>query len=112
MNYGAGRPARIDGAVRGHVAVEVEARVPKQIRGQVLDLIFHDLSLKQLVLKRTQLANPAATGDRCRHALARFVKPENFRVILLDSDGHAPRLESDANLVARSLRDLGVELKH
>ncbi len=111
VDYGAGRPARIDGAVGGHVAVEVEARVPKQIRGAVLDLVFHPLPLKLLVLMRTQLANPGATADQCRHALARFVKPENFRVILLDGNGHAPRLESDVDLAARSLRELGVELK-
>ncbi len=111
VDYGAGRPARIDGAVGGQVAVEVEARVPKQIRGAVLDLIFHSFPLKLLVLMRAQLSNPEATASQCRNALGRFVKPACFRVILLDGDGHAPRLESDADLAARSLRELGVELE-
>ncbi len=56
----------------------------------------------------TQLANSAATADQCQNALARFVKPDRFRVILLDGDGHAPQLESDADLVrARTVRRSG-----
>ena len=41
VNYGAGGGGRIDGVVGGSIAVEVESRVSKQIRGAVLDLICH-----------------------------------------------------------------------
>jgi hypothetical protein len=38
IDYHAGRPARIDGTVGTQVAVEVESRTAKQVRGAVLDL--------------------------------------------------------------------------
>ncbi len=38
VDYGAGMPARINGTVSGQVAVEVESRTAKRVRGAVLDL--------------------------------------------------------------------------
>ena len=38
VDYGSGQPERIDGTVGGNIAVEVESRVSKEIRGSVLDL--------------------------------------------------------------------------
>jgi hypothetical protein len=40
VDYGAGQGARIDGTV-GDIAVGIESRVAKQVRGAVLDLICH-----------------------------------------------------------------------
>lgn len=46
VDYGAGRGAQIDGVVDGKIAVEIESRVSKQIRGAVLDLICHHCAKK------------------------------------------------------------------
>jgi hypothetical protein len=40
--------ARIDGTVAGMVAVEIKSRVPKQVRGALLDLIMHSFTKKLL----------------------------------------------------------------
>lgn len=49
VDYVAGG-ARIDGAVAGTVAVEIESRPPKQVCGAVLDLLCHPFRKKLLVL--------------------------------------------------------------
>ena len=38
IDYGAGQAARIDGTVGDSIAVELESRVSKQVRGAVMDL--------------------------------------------------------------------------
>lgn len=50
IDYGVGGPARIDGAIGDEVAVEIESRVSKQVRGAVLDLVCHRCPKKLLVL--------------------------------------------------------------
>jgi hypothetical protein len=52
-SYGYGK-AIIDGTIDGVIAVEVESRTPKQIRGAVLDLLLHQYKKKLLLLVRTQ----------------------------------------------------------
>ena len=68
IDYGAGLPARIDGAINGTIAVEVESRTSKQIRGAVLDLIFHRYPKKLLILFRAQ---PSPNHRRCVYKWAR-----------------------------------------
>ena len=41
VDYGTTSPARIDGVFGGRIAIEVEARTGKQVRGAVLDLVCH-----------------------------------------------------------------------
>ena len=93
--YGAGQPARIDGCVGGLVAVEVEARVSKQVRGAVLDLICHACPKKLLALIPANM-NPVTTMEQCRNILARFCPKDCFRVVVLNGSGENPRLEEDA----------------
>ncbi len=107
VDLGAGRPARIDGTVGHDIAVEVESRVSKQVRGAVLDLIFHRHPKKLLVLLPVHMTDAATTAEQCRYILARFVDVHNFRVIVLEGHGTAPQVESDAALVKAALRELG-----
>ena len=107
IDYGAGQPARIDGTVGDMVAVEVESRVSKQVRGAVLDLICHSYPKKLLVLLPVHMGNPAVTAAQCRNILGRFCPEDCFRVAVLNGSGENPRLDDDAAIVAAALKDLG-----
>ncbi len=107
VDYGAGRPARIDGTVAGNIAVEIESRTSKQVRGAVLGLIFHPFPKKLLVLIPMYMADCDVCGDQCRVALARFVKGEDFRVVVLSGTGADSVQDADAEIVRATLLELG-----
>jgi len=65
INYSAGRPARIDGTVGADLAVEIESRVAKQVRGAVLDLIFHPYPKKLLVLLPVHMTDAVVAAELC-----------------------------------------------
>lgn len=92
------------------MAVEVESRVSKQVRGAVLDLVCHQYPKKLLVLLPVHMNNVEITADQCRSIFRRFVAPENFKVVVLSGDGEIPRLEEDAVRVREALRALGCAL--
>lgn len=101
--------ATIDGVVGNAIAIEIESRVPKQIRGAVLDLICHDCPKKLLVLVPVHMSNPTLCSEQCRHILGRFLKPENYRVVLLTGSGFGQALEGDADRVRMALGELGFD---
>jgi hypothetical protein len=107
VDYGAGQSARLDGTVGDQIAVEIESRTSKQIRGAVLDLIFHPYAKKLLILLPVHMGNCEITADQCRHALSRFIKTEDFRVITLSGSGNHAMLEADSTKVKRALLELG-----
>ena len=108
IDYGAGDPARIDGTVSGKVAVELESRTSKQVRGAVLDLLCHEYSKKLLLILPVHMSNPEDTAIQCRNILRRFVSPEDFRVVVLSGDGSNQKLRQDANATRAALQELGV----
>jgi hypothetical protein len=107
VDYAAGRPARIDGTVAGNIAVEIESRVNKQIRGAVLDLICHRYPKKLLVLLPVHMSDAETTASQCRHIMSRFVQPSDFRVVVLDGSGNGAEVTSDARRIVEALRELG-----
>lgn len=107
VDYGAGQPARIDGAVAGQVAVEIESRVSKQVRGALMDLIFHPFPKKLVVLVPVHMSNPETTAKQCQFIMRRFSRETDFRVVLLMGSGIAPRLDTDSDTVRTALRELG-----
>ena len=107
IDYGAGKPARIDGTIGESIAVEVESRVAKQIRGAVLDLICHRNPKKLLVILPVHASNPEIAAEQCRNALARFVRKTDFRVVVTKGSGDNPALEKDVEKVGNTLRELG-----
>jgi hypothetical protein len=106
IDYGAGQPARIDGTIGETIAVEIESRVSKQVRGAVLDLICHPYPKKLLVLLPVHMSNPAVTAAQCRTILGRFCAPDFFHVIVLKGSGDNPQLEEDVTLLLAGLRQL------
>lgn len=107
VDYGAGQPARIDGAVGGNVAIEIESRTSKQIRGAVLDLICHRYPKKLLLILPVHMSNPEIAAEQCRVAMGRFVDAGNFRVLVLKGHGGDPKMTTDVAKVRRTLSELG-----
>jgi hypothetical protein len=93
----------IDGAVAGSIAVEIESRVSKQVRGAVLDLLMHRLPKKLLVLLDVHQNNVNLTAEQCRFALARFLTVDSYAVIILRGSGSLEDAESDAEIVRNAL---------
>ena len=109
IDYGTEFPARIDGAVGGSIAIEIESRTGKQVRGAVLDLICHSYPKKLLVLLPVHMSNPVVIAEQCRNILAKFHSAEDFRVIVLDGHGHDPKPRRDVRAVVQALRALGFQ---
>lgn len=101
--------ARIDGVVGGRIAVEVESRVSKQVRGAVLDLICHAYPKKLLALLPVHMSNPKLCREQCQSIFARFLEQSDYRVVVLKGTGRCPALDDDARTVAAALRDLGFD---
>jgi hypothetical protein len=110
--YHAGHAARIDGVVDRNIAVEVESRVSKQVRGAVLDLLFHSCPKKLLILLPVHMSDVQATAAQCRYILSRWVNPADFRVVTLSGTGSAPELDTDIVTVQNALRELGFSIDH
>ncbi len=106
INYGSGLPARIDGTIFGNIAVEVESRTSKQVRGAVLDLICHPFPKKLLVLLPVHMSNPEITKTQCQYILSRFISNANFRVVLFDGSAAKPSFDEDVKKVASVVKEL------
>jgi hypothetical protein len=107
VDFGAGEPGRIDGTIGGQIAVEIESRVSKQVRGAVLDLVLHPYEKKLLILMPVHMTNPVATRDQCRNILARLLKASTFEVVLISGSGDQPNEAVDLDLIREALRNLG-----
>lgn len=107
VDYGAGKPAQIDGTVAGRVAVEVDSRTAKQVRGAVLDLLCHRYPKKLLLILPVHMPNAETTARQCRTALQKFLPESDFRVVVLRGHGSNPKPTEDVSLVKSALRQLG-----
>ena len=110
LDFGAGRPGRIDGTFDDQVAIEVESRVSKQVRGAVLDLILHPYPKKLLLLLPAHMTDAIVTKHQCERIFQRFLPTGNFRVIVLSGTGDSCNEAEDAKLTALALRELGANL--
>ena len=107
VDYGTEQPARIDGAINGKIAVEIESRTSKQVRGAVLDLICHRYQKKLLLLLPVHMSNVETTAEQCRTAMGRFCDPKNFKVVVLAGCGNNPKQKTDVKRVRNALSSLG-----
>jgi hypothetical protein len=106
VDYGNSK-AIIDGVVDKNIAVEIESRVSKQIRGAVLDLICHPCPKKLLVILPVHANNPQEAAEQCKFILERFILKENFRVVLAKGTGDFNRFSEDSLLIRSALAGLG-----
>lgn len=100
-----GGGARIDGTVAGLVAVEIESRVPKQVRGALVDLVMHPYPKKLLLLLPVYTGNPKTAVNQTRIILGPFLEPAAFRVVCVTED-----LDESIRAIQSALGDLGVEV--
>ena len=107
VDYGAGKPAKIDGTVAGRVAVEIDSRTAKQVRGAVLDLLCHTYPKKLLLILPVYMPNAEITARQCRTILQKFLSESDFRVVVLRGHGSNPKPTEDVSLVRSALRQLG-----
>jgi hypothetical protein len=98
--------ARIDGVVGDSIAVEIESRTPKQIRGAVLDLIFHPYPRKLLLIIAGHQNDARQAANQCRYILREEIGDENFQVVLLAGNGRKAE-QIDVTLVREALQKLG-----
>ena len=106
IDYGVGSPARIDGTIGQEIAVEIESRVSKQVRGAVLDLICHKYKKKLLVLLPVHMSNPETTADQCRYIFGRFLDRKDYHVVVLEGDGDNPQETTDIKIVQGAIQKL------
>ena len=102
--------AHIDGTVGSSIAVEIESRTGKQVRGAILDLILHAYPKKLLILVPMWIGKYQV--QECEFILKRFVDPNDFRVVLLHGTGDNYDIESDVPKIRDALQALGWETSH
>jgi hypothetical protein len=106
VDLGGGRVARIDGALRGHVAIEIDSRTSKQVRGAILDLLLHGARKKFLILVPMYMHNPEACRMDCATILGLFLPHSDYRVVVLKGTGDTQSRELDASIVRHALAEL------
>lgn len=112
FKYEGGVEARIDGVIRDECAIEIESRTQKQVRGAVLDLFYHPLPKKLLILIPMYIGDSEATKRHCEWLLKEFhrvyQKPaEKIKVVLLKGTGKRPDKANDSALIRIALEELG-----
>jgi hypothetical protein len=105
IEYGAGLPAHVFATV-GNIAVDIESKAEKQLRGAVLDLLFHSYPKKLLVLITDQTTVREIAAEQCRYIMRRFIPETSFRVLVLKGSSSNPRLADDAADLAAALAEL------
>lgn len=112
QEYGTAHPitprmnCAIDAIVAGKIAVEIESRTPKQVRGAMLDLFWHPAPLKLMILLPAYIGNPGNTVEMCEHLAAELYPGVPFRCVSLAGKGDSPQPESDAALVAQVVKEM------
>jgi len=80
-----GGSMKIDGTIGNDIAVEVESRASKQVRGASVDIICHPFP-KKLVVLIGKYGNKY-TENQCRYLLDRFAPNAKSCVVTLKGDG-------------------------
>lgn len=108
VQYRGGVSATIDGVIKGCCAIEIESRVAKQVRGALVDLLYHPLTKKLLILIPAHMNDPEGTAAHCKEILDRYRRNvEHIEVVLLQGTGHKPKPDEDRRLIEQALRRMG-----
>lgn len=89
---GAGE-ARLDGTIDGDIAVEIESRTDKQVRGALIDLALHPFKRKLLVIVPAHMHSVEQTRRQCTEILDRL--GVIHEVVALMGTGSSPRHDED-----------------
>jgi len=112
VEYCGGTSAHIDGVIGEDCAIEIEARVDKQVRGALVDLLLHGCSRKLLILIPAWMNQPAKSKEQCEGILHTLKRPsDEVHVVLLQGTGDNPMPKKDKPLLKAALLELGVVLR-
>ena len=98
---------RIDAVVGDRIAVEIEARTAKQVRGAIVDLILHSAPCKLLLLLPAHHHSTGLISEHCRTILGRLLPHGVFEVVELSGTGLRPDPVEDAARIRQALVRLG-----
>jgi hypothetical protein len=105
IDYGSGQIAQITATV-GDIAIAIERATSKQVRGTLLDLIWHSYSKKLLLLLHDHMTSSGPTALQCRNILKRFCADGSFRVLVLKGSGSGLQVAEDTAMTAAALAEL------
>lgn len=95
---------QIDGTVDLDIAVEIESRASKQVRGAIVDIVCHPYPNKLLVLIKKY--GNSYTEKQCRELLRRFAPDCSSEVVTLEGTGNAERIQRDKKIVKEAVARL------
>lgn len=107
VDFKRGGRVRVFGTIGSCVAVGVESRGSKQVRGAVVDLICHPYRKKLLILVSRYLRNPTTLARQCESIMTRFLDQRDFKVVLLHGKAGNPEVADDMQQVMNALKQLG-----
>jgi hypothetical protein len=99
-----GGTARIDGTLDGVIAVEIESRVSKQVRGALVDLAMHPHKKKLLVVL-PRYGNDL-TANQSEYILEKICKKGDFVVARCKGSGSNHQYEADVKIVQAAVEKL------
>lgn len=102
---GAGN-CRIDGTVADSVAVEVESRALKQVRGALIDLLLHPYPKKLLLIIPVYAGNTKTAVAQGEAILGHFLDRTAFRVVCVNHEDPEQAIAA----IRTAVRELGIEL--
>jgi len=104
--------AQIDGvikSVKGDIAVEIESRTAKQVRGAIIDLFFHKTKKKLLILVPAYMHDPEKLKRDAIYILKNLkrLRPEIvFKVVILKGTGMDKKPEEDLEIICKAITQL------
>jgi len=97
--------ARIDGILDGEIAVEIESRASKQVRGALLDLAFHPMKKKLLVVIKKH--GNEITPIQAEVILTRLCGDNSkFKVVKFEGSGDEKRFNIDVQKIKNAVEEL------
>lgn len=100
----------IDAVLESGIAVEIESRVNKQIRGALLDLILHPCQNKLMILIPAHMGDVSRSARMCEAIVERLAPGARFACVTLRGTAGRESMEEDARIVAEAIRGLTVGL--
>ena len=101
--------AQIDGVIsfpEGEIAVEIESRTAKQVRGAIVDLFFHKARKKLLIIVPEHMYNPETLKKDAEYIMntLKILRPEiEFMAVILKGSGKEPRRDEDLKILEEAI---------
>lgn len=101
----------LDAFLESGIAVEIESRVDKQVRGAMLDLLIHSATAKLMVLIPAHMSSSIKTKEMCEAIATTLAPAASFLCCVLTGTGHSESLGPDSRTVADAIIDLSARLR-